>query len=140
MRQHYKYNPGKWGFNSRLDNLQAAILNIKLPYLRDFLIRRKQIAEMYDEGLKDEPKIKLPKLRWVYQDYIIRVKHRDQLEKFLKNNGIETLKNDYHFPDDLPKPPDTIQLESETLRLPCNPDLNDQEVKYVINQIKEWTS
>jgi len=137
MRQHYKYNPGKWGFNSRLDNLQAAILNIKLPYLRDFLMRRKSIADMYDNGLKDLG-IKLPKVRWVYQDYIIRVKQRDALAKYLKDNGIETLKNDYHFPSDLPKPEATIQLEKETLRLPCNPDLSDSEVNYIIKNIQEF--
>ena len=137
MREHYKYNPGKYGFNSRLDELQAAILNVKIKYLPDMLKRRQEIADLYDAGLKG---VTLPTKREgrVYQDYIIRIPQRDELAEFLKQNGIETLKNDYHFPDDLPKPAHTIILESQTLRLPCNDVLEDHEVKYVIEKINEF--
>lgn len=152
MREHYKYSetPG-FGFNSRLDELQAAILNVKLKYLPDMIKRRQEIADMYDAGLKDirngtaatptgrllSP-IKLPTKREgrVYQDYIIRTDNRDALADFLKENGIETLKNDYHFP--IPKPEGTVKLESETLRLPCNDVLEDHEIKYVIEKINEF--
>lgn len=138
MREHYKYSDTpKYGFNSRLDELQAAILNVKLKYLPDMIKRRQEVADIYDEGLKDLP-IKLPTQRQgrVYQDYIIRTDKRNELADFLKENGIETLKNDYHFP--IPKPEHTIKLESETLRLPCNDVLEDEEVKYVIEKINEF--
>lgn len=138
MREHYKYSETpKYGFNSRLDELQAAILNVKFKYLPDMIKRRQEIADLYDEGLKDLP-IKLPTKRQgrVYQDYIIRTEKRDELSEFLKEHGIETLKNDYHFP--IPKPEHTVKLESETLRLPCNDVLEDEEIKYVISKIKEF--
>jgi len=137
MRQHYKYNPGKYGFNSRMDNIQAAILNVKLGFLQDAVTRRKRVATMYDWGLKDLD-IKLPKRRWIYQDYIIRTKERDSLASFLKNRRVETMLNEYHFPNDLPKPKATIQLEKETLRIPCNETLEDDDVEYVISQIRKF--
>lgn len=139
MREHYKYNPGKYGFNSRLDELQAAILNVKLKYLPNMIKRRQEIADLYDAGLKG---VKLPtkRLGRVYQDYIIRTQKRDDLAHFLKDNGIETLKNDYHFPDDLPKPEHTTKLESETLRLPCNDVLENEEIEYVIQKVNEFNT
>ena len=138
MREHYKYNPGKYGFNSRLDEIQAAILNVKMKYLPDILKRRQEIADLYDAGLKG---VTLPTKREgrVYQDYIIRTDKREELAAFLKEQGIETLKNDYHFPDDCPKPLDTVFLEAETLRLPCNDVLEDDEIKYVIEKVNEFT-
>lgn len=136
MRNHYKYNPGKYGFNSRLDNLQAAVLSVKIDHIEEILQRREEIAKMYDKGLKG---VILPHKRSgrVYQDYIIRTDKRDELADFLKKNGIETMKNDYHFPDELPKPEDTIDLERQTLRLPCNDVLEDEEINYVIEKVNE---
>lgn len=136
MREHYKYSetPG-YGFNSRLDELQAAILNVKIKYLPDMIKRRQEIADYYDAGLRG---VVLPTKRAgrVYQDYIIRTEKRDQLADWLKLNGIETLKNDYHFP--IPKPEATIKLEAETLRLPCNDVLTNEEINYVIEKINEF--
>ena len=139
MRNHYKYNPGKYGFNSRLDNLQAAILNVKIKYLPLFLKARQEIADIYDEALKDLP-IKLPTKREgrVYQDYIIRTEKREELANYLKERGIETMRNNYHFPNELPKPAGTIKLENETLRLPCNPDLTKEEVEYVAEKVRAF--
>ena len=136
MREHYKFSehPG-FGFNSRLDELQAAILNVKIKYLPDMIKRRQEIADLYDAGLKG---VTLPTKRpgRVYQDYIIRVQNREELIKYLKENGIETLKNDYHFP--IPKPEGTVKLEAETLRLPCNDVLTDEEIEYVIEKVNEF--
>lgn len=136
MREHYKYSETpNYGFNSRLDELQAAILNVKLKYLPDMIKRRQEIADLYDIGLKG---VTLPTKREgrVYQDYIIRTDKREELSTYLKGWGIETLKNDYHFP--IPKPEGTVKLESETLRLPCNDVLTDEEIKYVIEKINEF--
>jgi len=140
MRNHYKYNPGKWGFNSRLDNIQASILNVKIQYLEDMLNRRNEIALMYDDGLVSNGYLDTPKYRKgrVYQDYIIKTKERDELSVFLSLNNIETMKNDYYFPDDCPKPEETIELEKQTLRLPCNDVITDEEVREVIRYINEF--
>jgi dTDP-4-amino-4,6-dideoxygalactose transaminase len=140
MRCHYKFNPGKYGFNSRLDNLQAAILNAKLNHLSEMILHRQGVADIYNDGLLDVEDIDLPTMRAgrVYQDYIIRTDKRNELATFLKDHGIETLKNDYHFPDSLPKPPHTVFLESQTLRLPCNDVLEVEEVDYVVNKIHEF--
>lgn len=137
IREHYKYNPGKYGFNSRLDELQAAILNVKIKYLPEMIKRRQEIADIYNAGLKG---VVLPIKREgrIYQDYIIRTDRRDELADFLKENGIETLKNNYHFPNDLPKPEHTIKLESQTLRLPCNDVLENEEINYIIEKINKF--
>lgn len=137
MREHYKYNPGKYGFNSRLDELQAAILNVKLSHLKEALERRQEIANLYYAGLKIDG---LPTIREgrVYQDYIIRTDRRDELAEYLKKNEIETLKNDYHFPDDLAKPKGTVELESQTLRLPCNDVLENSEIEYIIQKVNQF--
>lgn len=140
MRNHYKYNPGKWGFNSRLDNIQASILNVKIQYLNDMLDRRNEIAFMYDDGLVNNGFLDIPTRRKgrVYQDYIIRTDKRDELAEHLKALDIETMKNDYHFPDDLPKPEKTVELEKQTLRLPCNDVVTDEEVQEIIILINDF--
>jgi dTDP-4-amino-4,6-dideoxygalactose transaminase len=141
MRQHYKTRPGKWGFNSRLDNLQAAILNVKLDHLETNIARRAEVAEKYDDAFWDLP-FKRPNQRdgRTYQDYIIRTPELEKLRAYLTEKGIDTMRNEYHFPDDLPKPEATIQLEKETLRLPCNQDMTDEEVDYVTDTINDFYS
>lgn len=128
------HNKGNWmepGYNSRLDNLQAAVLNVKMRYLQGDIARRKAIAERYDRDLlvKHEP------ARSVYQDYI--VEHRDPLwlKEELSMDGVETMANGYPFPALLRKGPDTLAYEARTLRIPCNPGLTDEEVGHVIESI-----
>ena len=72
----------------------------------------------------------------VWQDYIIITELRDKLFEFLKSKGIETLKNNYPFP--VPKLPLAQRYEDTTLRLPCNPELTDKEVKEVITEINQF--
>ncbi|MEM2914595.1 MAG: DegT/DnrJ/EryC1/StrS family aminotransferase, partial [Candidatus Bathyarchaeia archaeon] len=87
-----------YGFNSRLDNVQAAILNVKLKYLPQWIKRRREIARIYDEGLRDIDEVKLPPPPTetgpyydVYQNYVIRAKNRDALGNFLEINGVEIM-------------------------------------------------
>lgn len=134
-RNHFKGETGPVGLNSRLDNLQAAVLNVKMPLLPHFIKRRKEIAEMYDAGLKG---VGLDKKREVYQDYIITYEDRDGLYDFLKEEGVETMKNGYPFADQFTKMPRTQAYEAISLRLPCNPDLEDDEVAYVIEKVNEY--
>ncbi len=140
MRDHYKPDYDKWGINSRMDNLQAAILNVKIKYLSDNLKRRDQIADIYYEGLNDLS-IGLPAKTpgRVYQDFIIDTGHalkREDLYYFLKEQGIETMKNDYLFP--ISKVSLAQQHEVRTLRLPINEVLTDKEIEYIIKSIKNF--
>lgn len=135
MRNHYKGDWSKYGFNSRLDNREAAVLNVKFKYLADHIARRKEIAHRYDRELKG---VVTPEPREVYQDYVIVSRERDQLYEFLAEKGIETMKNEYPFPVDLVKGPKTRFYEANSLRIPCNPELTDMEVDYVIKCINSY--
>lgn len=137
-RNHFKDDARDWGVNSRLDNLQAVILNIRIKDIYKMLARRQEIAEMYQEGLKDLSWLKLPPHieGRVWQDYIVQTERRDELYQHLKDNGIETLKNNYPFP--VPKLPGAQKYEDETLRLPCNENLTNEEIYQVIQAIKKF--
>ncbi|MEW6409344.1 MAG: DegT/DnrJ/EryC1/StrS family aminotransferase [Nitrospirota bacterium] len=142
-----KYNHEIEGVNSRLDGLQAAILDVKLKYLEKWNKRRRTIAKMYDEGLKgvvETPKV-LPYVKHVYHLYVIRVKNRDKVREFLANKGIST---GIHYPIPLPrlkaynylghKPidfPVAYSLKDEILSLPIHGDMSDEQVDYVIEQV-----
>lgn len=133
-RNHYKKDYSKWGINSRMDNIQAAILNVKIKHLPEALKRREAIAMRYIYNL---PGGILPQNSEgrVWQDFIIRINKRDELYDFLKENEIETMKNEYPFP--IPKLPKSVQYEKETLRLPICPELTDSQIDYVIKKIYE---
>jgi len=137
-RNHFKTDARDWGVNSRLDNLQAAYLNIKFRKLGETLERRKQIAEKYTTELGGISGLELPRHTdgRVWQDYIVRTEKRDMLYDYLKEVGVETMKNNYPFP--VPKLPMAQKYEDETLRLPCNELLTDEEVDYVIKMVRNF--
>ncbi|MEK9208108.1 MAG: DegT/DnrJ/EryC1/StrS family aminotransferase, partial [Patescibacteria group bacterium] len=137
-RNHFKDDARDWGVNSRLDNLQAVILNIRIKDIHKMLARRQEIAEIYQGGLKDLAWLKLPPHieGRVWQDYIVQTEKRDELYQYLKDNGVETLKNNYPFP--VPKLPKAQKYEDETLRLPCNENLTNAEIEEVTNLIKKF--
>lgn len=140
MRNHYKgYWGENYGFNSRLDNIQAAILNMKLEDVGWAIQRRKAIASIYDAELKDTP-LTLPEPREVYQDYIVEgsALNIPALQNFLQENEVESIINEYPFPDSLPKKPKAWAYEKRTLRLPCTPHHTDQEIGEVINGVKAF--
>lgn len=141
-----------YGFNSRLDNVQAAILNVKLKYLPKWIERRREIAKIYHEGLSDLSEVKLlppPTATGpyydVYQNYVIRVKDRDELVKFLEKNGVETMVS-WRIPNHLQPAlnldhfslPRTVKLSNEVLSLPMYPELTDEQVHYVIDVIHDF--
>lgn len=134
-RNHFKTDYSEWGINSRMDNLQAAMINVKFKYLPQTLARRQEIAEMYLAGLKT---VVLPKNSpgRVWQDFIIQVKDRDKLYDYLKEQGIETMKNEYPFP--IQKGPKSLEYEARTLRLPINEVLTNEEIETVIQKINEY--
>jgi len=141
-----------FGWNSRLDNIQAAVLNVRLNYLEKWLERRREIAKMYDEGLSKIKDIKLPppptsegKFFDVFQNYVIRAERRDKLFEFLKEQGVETLIKDpvtnhsheglniSHF-----NLPVSDQLAKEVISLPMYPELTDEQIKFVIECVSNF--
>lgn len=145
-----------YGYNSRLDNLHAAILNIKLKYLPQWIQRRRDIANQYDSYLRDIEEIKLPPspidsymtdFYDVYQNYVIRVKakDRDDLVSWLIGQDIEVMvswRTPLHKQKALGlehfKLPVTEQICSEVISLPMYPELTDNQVEYVCKKIKEY--
>ena len=148
--QKSKTNIACMGFTSRLHNLQAAILNVKIPHLPKWIGQRQEIARQYNEGLADIEGIKIPPKSDdshfdVYQNYVLRALKRDNLFTYLKEKGVETLIKDpiplhYHKAIGLRKfhLPYTEQLAKKVLSLPMFPELTTKEVEYVIQCIKEF--
>lgn len=93
-----KYHNEFAGVNSRLDEIQAALLRVKLKHLSELNEERKQIAKCYLDGINN-PLIQLPKLRdgaeHVYHQFVVRIKERDKFRNYLKKNGIDTV---IHYP------------------------------------------
>ena len=141
-----------YGFNSRLDNIQAAMLGIKLRYLPDWIKRRRQIAAKYEKGLKKISALKLPPgpdgsgdYFDVYQNYVIRSEKRDKLNAFLKEKGVETIlswpKPNHHHPAlglTKFKLPVTEKISKTVISLPMYPEMFEEEIGYVIDVLKEF--
>ena len=121
-----------------MDNLQAALLNIKIQHIDEILERRKQIANRYLAQLHGVVEIaNKNSLNW--QDFIVNCGiDRDNVYEFLKEQGVETMKNEYPFSTAYPKLPLAAKYEAETLRLPCNENLTNKEVEYVIEKVKKF--
>jgi len=140
------------GYNSRLDELQAAILRVKLPRLNHWNERRAEIAERYSEGLKKlalELPVIVPGNTHVYHVYAVLTSRRDELQKFLAGRGVPTiiyyplplhLQKVYvdlgHCAGDLP----IAEAVSKTiLPLPIYPELTDDQVDYVIEMMGQFS-
>ncbi len=141
------------GVNPRLDEIQAAILRVKLKYIDEDNAKRIKLAKLYDEGLRETGLI-LPKQRsdstHVYHLYVVRTKKREELLRFLKDNGIGVL---IHYPVSIHLQPayvnrlrgcdklnETESAAWEILSLPMYPELTGDEIARVIFLIKEFTS
>lgn len=137
------------GRNSRLDEMQAAILRVKLPLLDDWNARRRAIAARYTQGIH-HPRVTTPQvsgLDYVAHLYVVRTAERDALKQHLNAAGIP---NDVHYPI-----PDYAQAAyhtqfaathlavtaracNEVLTLPCFPEMSDAEVDTVIACVNAW--
>lgn len=141
------------GWNSRLDEIHAAILSVKLKHIDEFNDTRIKWAALYDELLADSG-IKLPYgipgYRHVYHLYVIETPQRDDLQKYLEDNGITALTNypvaihqQEGFPfgagDPNPVLPETEINAAQCLSLPIYPELTEDEVRYVADHVKAWT-
>jgi dTDP-4-amino-4,6-dideoxygalactose transaminase len=143
-----KYDHEFEGINSRMDGIQGAVLDVKLKYLDQWNDRRRAIAKMYDEGLPDDvvTPVVLPGVKHVYHVYVVRVNRREQVRNALKEHGIAT---GIHYPIPLPflqayaylghtreDFPVAAAYQDELLSLPVYGDMSDQQVEYVIEQVK----
>ena len=145
-----KYENILQGLNSRLDEIQASVLNVKLKYLDDENIRRREIANLYCNNIKNK-KIILPEYPENYENhvwhlFVIRTENRDRLQKYLLENDIQTL---IHYPiaphkqDCYPRFnnlnfPISEQIHSQILSLPMSPVLTDIEVNKVIQTLNNY--
>ncbi len=140
------------GINSRMDGIQAAVLNVKLKYLRGWTDRRQAIARMYLEGLRGVPHLNLPVTlpgrEHVYHLFVVSHPERDRLAAFLRARGIQT---NIHYPRALPflkayrylghrqeDFPDAWRNQSRILSLPLYPELSDEQVRWVIESIRDF--
>ena len=141
------------GINSRMDTIQAAVLNVKLKHLDEWVAARNRVAESYIKQLSGVSEIVLPEIHPETLDawhlFVIKTEKRDNLREYLKNCGIET---GIHYPHSLPEQPafaDHISYcrtyravkESKTLlSLPIGEHLSEEEILYVTKKIKQFYS
>jgi len=155
MRDHGRGEDGNvsvWGYNSRLDNLQAAILNYFFDDYEGIVERRRVIADLYAEGLKYVKELILPPAVDsdvnhfdIYQNYEIEAERRDELKEHLSNKGVGTLIQwggkavhefrDLGFDQSLPF---TEQVMKSSLMLPLNMTVTDDEVRYICGCIRSF--
>ncbi len=137
------------GRNSRLDEIQATVLDVKLKHLDEDNAKRKAVAREYIEGIKN-PNIVLPQIKdWdahVFHIFPIRTEQRDELQKYLAENGVQTI---IHYPIPPHKQecykdwnsssfPITEKIHAEELSLPISPVITEAEINEVIRLINAW--
>lgn len=148
----YKYHHIYKGVNSRLDEIQAAFLRVKLPNLDKWNEDRRATAKKYFEGIKNSL-IKLPlkstdEFEHIYHVFVIRCDKRDELERYLNDNGIGTVK---HYPIPMHEQecykdlgikhgelPIAEEISRTVLSIPMYYGMTDEEVNYVIDMINKF--
>ena len=154
---HHRYYHDIVGFNSRLDEIQAAVLRVKLPRLESWSRKRAEHAEKYEKafaaaGLLDRVTLPavLPGRTHIFHQYVIRCRERDELQDFLKKSGVGC---EVYYPvslheqacfqhlgyasEDLPR---AHAATREVLALPVYPELADEQRDYVVERIQAFYS
>lgn len=147
-----KYYNEVIGYNMRLDECQAGFLSVKLKYLEEWTKQRQEIADWYNDALEDINDLILPSVAelatHVYHLYVVRTKHRDNLQKHLTDNGIGTLIH-YPIPPHLQQAylqlglkkgdfPIAEEIADTCLSLPIWPGITEKEVLYIAKKIKSF--
>lgn len=144
-----KYHHEIIGFNSRLDELQAALLRVKLRHLQRWNTLRTKIADMYFQGLKNISGIILPTVATsttpVWHQFVIQTEKRNELKAYLQEQGIQTLIH-YPIPNHLQGAyssqfrsfPSYENLTSRLLSLPICPSLQTSEIEWICYKIEEF--
>lgn len=137
------------GVNSRLDEIQAAVLDVKLKNLDEDNSRRREISKYYRENIKNE-KIILPKVydekAHVWHVFVVRTENRDEFQKYLSDNGIQTI---IHYPTPPHKQvayaewnnlsyPITEEIHRTIISLPISPVMTNEEVKKVVSVVNRY--
>lgn len=140
------------GYTALLDNVQAAVLDVKLGYLPKWIEHRRSVAALYRQGLEGISQLRLPHFDGeqyydIFQNYVIRTTERERLNAYLKTNGIETL---IHWPKpmwehkglSLPDPhlPGTERLCKEVLSLPMSAETTPEHVELTVGCIRKFFS
>lgn len=138
------------GYTALLDNVQAAVLDVKLRHLPDWIQHRRLIAQLYREGLEGIDDLQLPHFsedRYFdsFQNYVVRTKRRDLLRQHLKEQGVETL---VHWPKPmwehkglaLPDPhlPETESICRDVISLPMSAEITPEQVEIVVQCIRDF--
>ena len=139
-----------WGWNCRLDNLQAAVLDLKLKKVPDWINRRRQLASLYDEALTGIPQVTRPPAPDhgsyfdIYQNYVIEAERRDALAQHLTEQKIETM---ISWPVPMHQQPLGLQhfhlprteaLSTKVLSLPLTTELDQEQVLTVAEKIRDF--
>lgn len=145
-----KYVNDVMGVNSRLDEIQAAVLNIKLKYIEQENEARRRVASFYINNIKNEkiilPQMPVNKLEHVWHLFVVRCEQRNELQLHLEKSGIQTLIH-YPIPPHLQKAyaqynqlhfPVTEQIHQEVLSLPISSVLTDEEMKKVAEAVNQF--
>lgn len=148
-----KYNHDMEGVNSRLDSLQAAILDVKLRHLPEWNEKRRRNAYLYNKYLQGTPLVtpgELDGVKPVYHLYVVRTPNgtREKLQDYLKSKGIST---GIHYPIALPNLrayaymnhkesdfPESTKASQEIVSLPMFPELQESQIAYIADKIKEF--
>lgn len=152
--QLQKYHHKIIGCNSRLDTLQAVVLDVKLPHLEEFTAARQQVAKRYDEAFDQDSRwqipCKAPYSTHVYHQYTLQIADgkRDDLQQYLKEKGIPSM---VYYP--LPLHKQTAfygfsrigsvlsvseKLVQSVLSLPIHTEMTDEEVDYIIETVRNY--
>ena len=145
-----KFNSEETGINSRLDELHAAILRVRLKYLDSQNSKRREIASLYQEGLSNTA-LTLPfidsHIDHVYHLFAVQTAKRDELIQFLNDRGIFP---GIHYPFPIHQQitfakyspaaslPVTEELSKRIVSLPMYPTLSHNEVEIIVSSIKDW--
>ncbi len=138
------------GYTALLDNVQAAVLDVKLRYLQQWIEHRRTIADLYRQGLEGISDLCLPhfsedKQFDIHQNYVVRTKERDPLREHLRRSGVETL---VHWPKPMwehkglalenPHLPETESVCREVISLPMSAETTPEQVEIVVQSIREF--
>lgn len=156
LRNHNRTADGdikKWGFNCRLDNIQAAVLDFRLKHLEKYIQKRRHIASLYHDGLADIEEIMLPpndrndaRNRDAYQNFEFEAKNRDKLLNFLRSEGIEiilpwggkAIHQFSAFKGETSHLWVTNCVFDRIMTLPMLIALTDEDAEYVIEKVKQF--
>ncbi len=138
------------GYTALLDNVQAAVLDVKLRHLPSWIEHRRKIANLYREGLEAIKGLRLPHFSSdqyfdSYQNYVIRTEHRDELRQYLKDQGVETL---VHWPKPMwehkdlglgnPGLPETESICREVISLPMSAETTPEHVEITVGCMRDF--